>query len=490
MSVLTKERQHEARHVRVQKPQTLMAAWPALLALCLAQLVEMVDNSILTVALPTISRDLGAGPSALQWIVGAYSLTFGGLLMVGGTIGDKIGRRRTLLWGLALFGLAGLSVLLVGTPEQLIGVRALSGAFAAMMAPITMSLLFRLFDDEVLQGKAIGVIMIVSMAGFALGPTLAGLAVEHLPWKALLVLNAPAAAIAWLGVRFGVEKDRKADLRTGGVDVPGGLLSVGALGLILYTFTAGTEWGWGDARTLGVLAGGLVCLIGFVIREKTAKDPMLDLELLKLRTVSGSAILQTSVMVAMAGIMFVATQLFQFAWGWSAFKAGLANLPFVVGMLGVSPLVDAMVAKLGHKKTSIVGIVVMVASLLVWIEGLSAGYWWCLVGMVLMAAGMRIIMTTGAVALVNALPESHTSIGSAMNDTAQEVGNAVGVALVGTVMSIVVGSHLPEGAWDASVVHSFVHSTQISFWILMGIVVVMGFVGIRTLTDSKAVEEH
>lgn len=475
---------------RRQKPQSLLAAWPALLALCLAQLVEMLDNSILNVALPTLGRDLHAGASDLQWIVGAYSLTFGGLLMVGGTLGDKIGRRRTLLWGLGLFGLAGLSVLLVSTPEQLIAVRALSGAFAAMMAPITMSLLFRLFDDEALRAKSIGLIMIVSMTGFAIGPTLAGLAVEHWPWQLLLVLNAPAALIAWIGVRVGIEKDHADELRRGGVDVPGGLLSVGALGLLLYTFTAGTEWGWGDGRTLGILAGGVVCLIGFLIRENTAKDPMLDLKLLKLRTVSGSAILQTSTMIGMAGIMFVATELFQFAWGWSPFKAGLANLPFVIGMLAVSPVADGLVAKIGHKKTSIVGLLVMVASLLVWLEALTHGYAWAVVGMLLMAVGMRIIMTTGAVALVGALPETHTSIGSAMNDTAQELGNAVGVAVVGTVMAAVVGSHLPQGAWSQAVVQDFIHSQQISFWILMGIVVVLGALGIRTLTDSTETEEH
>ena len=450
------------RHLpRRATPRSLRAAWPALLGLCLAMLVEMVDNSILNIALPTVGRELHASPTDLQWIVGAYSLTFGGLLMVGGTIGDKLGCRRTLLTGLALFGLAGLAVLLVQTPGQLIAVRALSGAFAALMAPITMSLIFRLFDDDLLRGKAIGPIMMVSMIGFAVGPTLAGLAVEHLPWQALLVLNAPAALLAWIGVRFGVSADRAEDLRRGGVDVPGGLLSVGALGLTLYTFTAGTEWGWSDACTLLILVGGLACLLGFAWRERTAADPMLDLRLLGLRTVRGSA-----------------------------FRAGLANLPFVVGMLAVSPLVDGLVARIGHRRTSLIGLVCVLVALVIWIEALTRGYLWCAVGMLIMTAGMRIIMTTGAVALVGALPESHTSIGSALNDTAQELGNAVGVAIVGTVMAAVVGSSLPQGAWDAAMVDGFVHSQQISFAILAGIVLVMGCIGVRTLTDSTQTEEH
>lgn len=178
------------------KSQSLRAAWPALVALCLTMLVEMVDNSILNIALPTIGRDLGAAPTDLQWMVGAYSLTFGGLLMVGGTTGDKLGRRRTLLFGLALFGLTGLSVLLVTTPAQLIAVRAASGVFAAFIAPLTMSLVFRLFDRDDLRTKAIGLIVVVSMIGFAVSPTLAGLAISSWPWQALLVVNAPVAAIA------------------------------------------------------------------------------------------------------------------------------------------------------------------------------------------------------------------------------------------------------------------------------------------------------
>lgn len=473
-----------------RKPQSLRAAWPALLALCLTQLVEMVDNSVLNIALPTIGRELSASPSDLQWIVGAYSLTFGGLLMVGGTMGDKLGRRRTLLVGLALFGLAGLAVLLVHTPAQLIAVRALSGAFAAFIAPLTMSLMFRLFDRDDLRTKSIGLIMVVSMIGFAVGPTLAGLAIAVWPWQALLVLNAPVAAIAWLGVRFGVSKDDPADRRVGGTDVPGAILSVGALGLLIYTFTSGVENGWTSPITIAVFAAGVLSLIGFVWRETTAQDPMLDLKLLALPTVRGSAILQTATMIAMVGVMFVSTQLYQFAWGWSAFQAGLANLPFVVGMLAAGPFVDKSVARWGHRTTSIGGVALVLTSTVIWIFALSHGFVWCAIGMLIMTMGMRTVMTTGAVALVGALPETHTSIGSALNDTAQELGNAVGVAIVGTIMAAVLGTSLPQGAWDAATVYGFIHSQQISFTVLGAIVLVVSFFGVRTLTNSKETEEH
>lgn len=471
------------------KPQTLRAAAPALIGLCLTMLVEMVDNSILNVALPTIGRDLNASPTDLQWIVGAYSLTFGGLLLVGGTLGDMIGRRRTLLWGLGLFGLAGLAVLLVTSPGALIVLRGVSGAFAALIAPLTMSLLFRLFDREDLRARAIGLVITTAMIGMAVGPTLAGLAVEHWPWQMLLVLNAPVAAIAWIGVRCGIAADSPQDRRRGSADVPGALLSITALAGLLYTLTAGVQFGWTSPITLGALVLGVASAAGFVWRERTATSPMLDLRLLGIPTVRGSALIQTAAMLALVGVMFTSTQLFQFAWGWTPWQAGLANLPFVGGMLLAGPLVDRAVVRLGHRWTSSLGIVLILASLGTWILAMSSGYLWCAIGMLLGTAGMRAIMTTGAVALMGALPESHTSIGSAMNDTAQEVGNAVGVAVIGTITAAVLGPTLPQGAWDAVTVAGFVHAQQLAFTILAGIVVAVAAVALPSLTNSKATED-
>lgn len=291
-------------------------------------------------------------------------------------------------------------------------------------------------------------------------------------------------------MRFGIDKDDPTDRREGGADILGGILSVTSLGFLLYGFTAGVENGWSAPLTITVFAVGILSLGGFVWREKTAKDPMLDLKLLALPTVSGSAILQTATMIAMVGVMFVSTQLYQFAWGWSALQAGLANLPFVAGMLLAGPFVDRAVAHFGHRKTSIGGIALVLISLVIWIYALSHGFIWCAIGMLIMTMGMRTIMTTGAVALLGALPETHTSIGSALNDTAQELGNAVGVAIVGTIMAAILGSTLPQGAWDSATVAGFVHSQQIAFTVLAGIVLVMSILGIRTLTDSTEVDEH
>lgn len=471
------------------KPTSLRAAAPALIALCLTMLVEMVDNSVLNVALPTIGRDLDAGPTGLQWMVSAYSLTFGGLLMVGGTLGDRLGRRRALLWGLTGFGASSLLVLLVDSTPGLIALRALMGAFAALITPGTMSLVFRLFDDTALRSRAIGLIVSVSMVGFAVGPVLSGLAVEHWPWQALLFVNAPVALVAWLGVRLGIPSDDPADRRTGATDLPGGVFSVTTLGLGLYALTLVVEDGWTSPTTLAVISGAALAAVAFVLRERRATDPMLDLRLLARPEVHGSALLQTAVTVAMVGVVFASTQLFQYAWHWSPVQSGLGSLPMVVGMFAAAPLTDRVVEARGHRQTCVVGIGFVLAALLVMFLGLSHGYAAFAAGLFLMAIGMRLVMTTCAIALIDALPEDHTSIGSALNDTAQEVGNALGVAVIGTVMAAVMGSALPQASWSPTVVGEFLHSQHIALGLLAGVVLVFAVIGVRTLTDSRSTEE-
>jgi MFS family permease len=469
-------------------PTSLLTALPALVALCLAILVEMIDNQVLTVALPTIARDLEVGTTGLQWIAAAYSLTFGGLLLVGGTLGDKLGQRRMLLWGLVGFGLSSLLVLGAQNDWQLIAVRALCGVFAALIAPGTMSLVFRLFEDEATRRRAIGVIMTVSMVGVAIGPALGGLAVEHMPWQALLVVNAPIAALAWWGVRRGIPHDDPATLRPGRTDWPGAVLSVATIALGLFIFTKGVENGWFAWQTLTTAALALLAGIGFVLRERRAAHPMLNLKLFALRGVRGSAMLQVAVTVSMVGVGFASTQLFQYAWGWSPMQSGLGTLPLVAGMFLAAPLSDALVKRTGHRRTALTGCAALVAALVLLIVSISS-YPGFAAGMVLLAMGIRLVITTSAVALIESLPTDHTGLGAALNDTSQVLGNSVGVAVMGTVTTAVMGTMLPTGRWSRSVIDQFVHSQRIGFAILAGLVTVFAVIGGRTLTNSTTTEE-
>lgn len=266
---------------------SLRAAWIPLAALCLAFFVEMVDNTLLSIALPTIGRDLGSGTTALQWVTGAYSLTFGGLLLTAGSMADRLGRRRVLLIGLTVFGALSLCVALVSTAGELIALRAALGVAAAAMAPITNSLVFRLFDDKALRMRAMTVMIIVGMSGFVLGPLLGGTALAHVRWEWLLLVNAPIALIACIGVRLGVPADRPEDLTKDRLDVPGALLSVAAIGLACYSLTSGVEHGWLSGITLASVVGAVAAAVGFVRHERRTAAPMLDLRVFSNGTVRG-----------------------------------------------------------------------------------------------------------------------------------------------------------------------------------------------------------
>lgn len=200
---------------------SLRAVWPAILGLSIVFLTEMLDNSVLNVALPTITRELGATASDLQWITTAYSLLFGGLMLVFGTIADRYGRRRIMLIGLTLFAVASLAVILVRTPGELTAVRAVIGIAAAMTAPGSMALSFRLFDDDTLRVRATALISTVGLTGLAIGPTVGGLILAVWPWQALLVINVPIAILAACCIRFGIRADHPAELHRAPLDLIG-----------------------------------------------------------------------------------------------------------------------------------------------------------------------------------------------------------------------------------------------------------------------------
>ena len=469
---------------------SMKAAWMPLAALCLAFFVEMVDNTLLSVALPTIGRDLGGGTISLQWVTGAYSLTFGGLLLTAGSIADRFGRRRVLQVGLALFGILSLAVILVSSTFELIALRAALGIAAAAMAPITNSLVFRLFDDDTLRMRAITLMMVVGMSGFVLGPLLGGTVLAHLPWQWLLIVNAPIALIACLGVHFGVPADAADGLTTDRLDLPGAALSILTIGLACYALTAGVQFGWSAPLTLAVIAGAVASVIAFIVRERRAAAPMLDLTLFRSGIVRGATIAQIGTSIAMAGVMFALMLHFQYAWGWSPMLAGLANLPLIATMILATPLTEALVRKLGHRYACLVGAALLAAGLGLMAWAVDVNYLAIAVAMVVMTAGLRTVMTICAVALVGALPENRTSMGAALNDTAQEVGTSLGTAVVGTLIAVMVTAVLPGGVWSADLVASYFHGERVLFTVLAIAVGLIAGLGAATLRSSRDVDEH
>ncbi|MFI5764070.1 MFS transporter [Streptomyces sp. NPDC051563] len=468
---------------------SLRAAWIPLAALCLAFFVEMVDNTLLSIALPTIGRDLGSGTTALQWVTGAYSLTFGGLLLTAGSMADRLGRRRVLLVGLAVFGLLSLGVVAVDSAGELITLRAGLGIAAAAMAPITNSLVFRLFDDKKLQMRAMTLMIIVGMSGFVLGPLLGGTALAHVSWQWLLIVNAPIALIAAIGVRLGVPADRPQDLTRDKLDLPGAALSVTTIGLACYSLTSGVEHGWLSAVTLASVLGAVGAGIAFVRHEHRSTSPMLDLRLFSNGTVRGAAIAQIGTSIAMAAVMFGLILHFQYAYGWSPVRAGLANLPIIMTMIAATPLSEWLAGRFGHRTACLTGAACLAGSLAGLSWGVSHGYFAIALCMIVMTIGLRTVMTICAIALVDAMPSNRTSIGTALNDTAQEVGSSIGTAVVGTLIAVLVTTQLPEGTWSAELVASFFHGERITYAVLAAVVGLIAAGGALTLTDSRTTEE-
>ncbi|WP_432492409.1 MFS transporter [Kineococcus gypseus] len=468
---------------------SLRAAAVPLTALCLAFFVEMVDNTLLQVALPTIGRSLHSGTTGLQWVTGAYSLTFGGLLLAAGSAADRFGRRRVLLTGLAAFGVISLSVVLVTGTGQLITLRAALGCAAAAMAPVTMSLIFRLFDDERLRARSITVVVVVGMSGLVLGPLLGGTVLSRADWQWLLVLNAPVALVAWIGVRAGVPADRPADLTAEPLDLPGTVLTVAAVGLGCLTLTSGVEHGWLAPLTLACAAGTVAAVGGFVRRERRTASPVVDLALFRAGPARGAATTQLGASVALAGVLFGLTLHFQYAYGWSPVRAGLANLPLIVTMVAATPLAERLTARLGHRRACLVGTALLVGSLLGAAWAVEHGYAAIAAAVVVLTVGLRTIVTTCAVALVQAVPANRTSTGAALNDTAQEIGTSLGTAVVGTLVAALVTRTLPAGAWSADLVRSYFAGERITYLVLAVLVGVIATAGSLSLTGSRTTEE-
>ncbi|MGZ4476365.1 MAG: MFS transporter, partial [Nocardioides sp.] len=370
--------------------------------------------------------------------------------------------------------------------------RAALGVAAAMMAPITNSLVFRLFDDDKLRMRAMTVMIIVGMSGFILGPLLGGSALAHFSWEWLLVVNAPIALIAFIGVRIGVAPDEADGLTNDRLDLPGALLSISTIGLASYALTSGVEHGWTALLTLGCAVGAVLAVSIFVWHERRTAEPMLDLSLFTGRhggTVRGATIAQLGTAIAMAGVMFGLILHFQYAYGWSPMRAGLANLPLIVTMILATPVSEGLGKRFGHRIACLIGAGFLAASLAGMAWGVHHGYAVIAVCMVLMTVGLRTVMTICAVALVAAMPENRTSLGAALNDTAQEVGTSIGTAVIGTLIAALVTVNLPAGAWSSDLVQSFFDGERVAYGVLAVVVGLIAGLGALTLSNSRDVEE-
>ena len=331
---------------------SLRASWLPLSALSAVFLVEMLDNSILTVALPTIGRDLAASATALQWVTGSYAVLFGGLMLLFGSLADRFGRRRMMLIGLALLATASAATVLVSTAEQLIALRGLMGIAAAMTTPGSMALAYRLFDEEAARVRAVTVISTVGLIGLAVGPTMGGLVLGVAPWQVLLLVNVPIALYALVGIRAGIGQDAPETLHRAPLDVVGALLATAAIVLALLAPTGFVEVGPRSALPWGLLGGALAAAGLFWIQERRASHPLIDLALLGSPLVASGLAFKAAAGLATAGLSYLVTLQLQFAWGWPPALAAVGMLPQVVVLLALGPFVNPLVARWGMARAA------------------------------------------------------------------------------------------------------------------------------------------
>ena len=442
--------------------RSLRDAWVALAGLSAVFLFEMLDNSILNVALPTIGRELHASTTALQWVTGAYAVVFGGLMLAFGAISDRFGRRRIMLIGLTLLGVAGLATAFVTTAEQLIAVRVAMGVAAAMTTPGSMALAFRLFDDDGLRVRAINIISTVGLVGLAIGPTVGGFVLAVAPWQVLLLANVPIAALAFLGIRFGIAADDPAGLHRDPLDLAGALLGTAAIVLALVAPTLFVHDGAGSWVPWAVTAAGIGTAVLFVRRERSARHPLLDLELVAHPLVSSGLAFKAAAGLATAGLGYLVTLQLQLDWGWTPALAAIGLLPQVIVLVAGGALLDPFVRWAGLERAAWLSAAAVVAGLGVYALLSDFGYVWVALALVIVAAGIRVVGVVAGTNVLRGLPATRTTIGAALTDTATEVTSGAGIAITGTILATLFTGSIATPNWTARQTAQFEHSVTIA----------------------------
>jgi EmrB/QacA subfamily drug resistance transporter len=422
--------------------------WPAghprrrqiLLVLCLSLLIVVIDNTILNTALPTLARVLHAGTSSLQWITDAYTLCFAGLLIPAGALGDRYGRRRSLVGGLVVFAAGSALAAFSSGSGVLIAARVVMGLGAAFVMPATLSILNAVFPPKE-RPQAIAAWSAVTGAGVVIGPTLGGLLLSHFWWGSVFLINLPLAALALIGVLLTVPETAEPSRQR--FDLLGVVLVAGSLFALVDAIIEAPDRGWTATTTLAEIAGGLVALAVFVGWELRTRNPLIDLRVFRNRAFSAAAGSVTVVFFALFGSLFVLTQYLQLVLGYSPLAAGVRALPFALATAALSPVSPLLAKRFGTRVVIPAGMVLMGIGLLDFATaGVHTSYPPLAIAVAIMGAGMGLVMAPASNTIMTTVPAHQAGAGSAINDTIREVGGALGVAIVGSLSAAVYRSHL------------------------------------------------
>jgi EmrB/QacA subfamily drug resistance transporter len=408
--------------------------WLALAVLCVSLLMVNLDNLVLNVALPTLVRDLRATTTELQWIVDAYVIVFAGLLLVAGSIADRIGRKRVFIAGLAAFAAGSTWAAFSGSVGMLIAARASMGVGGAMMMPSTLAIITNLFSDSAERQRAIGIWAGTTGVGIALGPIVGGLLLARFWWGSVFLINVPIAlGGAIFALRLVPESRSPAALAP---DFTGALMSIAGLGLLLWSLIEAPVRGWTSPPVLAAGVGGLAALALFAAWERRSSHPMLDMRFFGNRRFSAAVSSVGLVTFGLFGTLFLLTQFLQFSLGYSALQAGLRVLPAAGAIAVIAPLSTVLVRVAGTKVTVAAGLLVIGGGLWqVSTASASTTFTGILAGVIMLGVGAGLAIPSATESVMGSLPSDHTGVGSATNGAFLQVGGALGVAIIGSLLN-------------------------------------------------------
>ncbi|MEU6562790.1 MFS transporter [Nocardia nova] len=428
--------------------RSVVIRWLGLAALCFAELLVFLDNTIVNVALPKISTDLDASTSGLQLVVDMYTLVFAGLLLTGGYLGDRFGRKTVLLIGITGFAIVSALAAMSQDLGQLIAARAGLGLFAALVFPATLAIVVILFDD--LAERAIAVATWAAVAGVAaaIGPVVGGWLLDHYSWGSIFWINVPAGVIALFGVAALIPPNRNPEI--GRFDLGGVMLSMAGISILVYSVIEAPNHGWLTIRTIGGLVAGVAVIAAYVVWESRFSSPLFDIRLFRDRNFAAAALLMTFGMFALMGFVFLMTQYFQGVKEFTPLETGVRTLPFAIAMAVFAGPSMWLGSKIGAGRTAVIGSLVMAVAFCLTVRyDAHTSYWGVIVPvMVTLAAGVALVSGPATFMVLNELSTGQAGAGSAVNDTSRELGGTLGVAVLGSILASVYSTKMTTGLSD------------------------------------------
>jgi EmrB/QacA subfamily drug resistance transporter len=413
-----------------------------LVALLLAAFLVNLDTTLVNVALPALVRELHATTTQLQWVVDAFNLVFAALLLTFGSMSDRFGRKGMLLAGLAVFGIATFVGGFTTDPAQLIAARAVMGLGAAMTFPATLSLISNVFTERKERARAIGLWGAIAGVAIATGPIVGGWLLEHFSWASIFIAMAPVAAIAIVLVAIIVPTSKDPDAAA--PDVPGLVLSSATMAALVFTIIEAPASGWAGVRSIVGFAGSALLLAAFIVRERRAAHPMLDVRLFRNMRFSAASAAVTISFFTLFGFIFLITQYFQFVRSYSPLSTGLHLLPVALAVGAGSVAGTQLAVRLGTKLVVTTGMVAM-AGFYAWVAATTSttlSYGVIAAQMVVYGLGLGLTSAPATESIMGAISRRKAGVGSAVNDSTRLVGGTLGVAVIGSVYASVYGSRL------------------------------------------------